>query len=581
MKRASFKVLALLAAAFLVLSETESMARGGGGGGRGGGGGGRGGGGGGRAGGMGGGGRSASASRPSVSRGGYGGSRPQGVSRPQTVSRPSSGRAGGMVPNRNVGGGNIKGSQVASKAQSRPRGSASTLPSTAQARRPAGATGGNKGGFPDLAAKGGGAGKAGGQLAGRAQGGQLGGKVQGAQGGQLAGRVQGAQGGQLGGRLQGAGAVAGGVAGGALAGGLAGGALGGHLGGAQGGELGGRLQGGNLAERGNNFSPQRNQAVANREQYWNKWSNDNQGKLNNFRTNRDTNWNNISNFRTNQNVANRFNKSDWSSYKNNVQDFRNNRSLEINNSIQNNFDNNFDDNWWGNCGWSNGAVYGGANPWWWWGAATAATAGTFLAINAFNDATYQPPAYDYGVNVVYQGDEVYVDGKPTATAKEYTQQAIALANEPAAQPPPPAPPAPGQQPEWLPLGVWALAQEEEGDAYMFFQLSIDKNGVVTGAYQNILSGENSPISGQVDKQSQRVAWKIGTNNTVIETGLQNLTQDVASCLVHMSGGITQTWLLVRLKQPEMPSAPQAASTPTAFGQPALQPGRDTTPVPGA
>jgi hypothetical protein len=166
------------------------------------------------------------------------------------------------------------------------------------------------------------------------------------------------------------------------------------------------------------------------------------------------------------------------------------------------------------------------------------------------------------VNVVYQGDEVYVDGKPTATAKEYTQQAVALADEPAAQPPPPSPPAPGQQPEWLPLGVWALTQEEKGDAYIFFQLSINKDGVVTGAYQNVLSGEKSPISGQVDKQAQRVAWKLGTNNTVIETGLQSLTQDFAGCLIHMSGGITQTWLLVRLKQPEMPSAPQTASGQT-------------------
>ena len=555
MKPALFKILVLLAGAFLVLSQTESMARGGRGGG---GGGGRGGGGGGRAGGMGGGGRSYSGSRRSASRGGYGGgggaSRSQSFSRPQTASRPSAGRSGGMVPSRNVGGGNIKGkgSQAASRPQSRTKGSASSLPSTAQARRPSGAAGGNKGGFPDLAAKGG-AGQRGGQLAGRTQGGQggqLGGR---GQAGQPGGRLQGAQGGQLGGRLGQAGAVAGGVAGGALAGGLAGGALGG-----QGGDLGGRLQGGNLGQRGENFSPQRNQAVANRQQYWNNWSKTNQGRVNDFKTNRNKDWSNISNFRNNQNVANRFNKGDWSNYQNNVQNFRNNRSLEINNNIQNHFDGNFDNNWWGNCGWYRGGYYGG-NPWWWWGGAALATAGTFLAIDAFNDAAYQPPVYDYGVNVVYQGDEVYVDGKPAATAKQYTQQAVALANEPATQPPPPAPPAPGQEPEWLPLGVWALAQEEKGDAYMFFQLSIDKNGVVTGAYQNALSGEKSPISGQVDKQTQRVAWKIGTGNTVVETGLQNLTQDVASCLVHFGEGNTQTWLLVRLKQPEMPNAPQTAS----------------------
>jgi hypothetical protein len=117
------------------------------------------------------------------------------------------------------------------------------------------------------------------------------------------------------------------------------------------------------------------------------------------------------------------------------------------------------------------------------------------------------------VNVVYQGDEVYVDGQPAATAQEYSQQAIALANTTTQQPPPPAPPEPGQPAEWLPMGVWALAQEEKGDAYMFFQISIDQNGAVTGAYQNVLSGEKSPISGQVDKKTQRVAWKIGSNNT--------------------------------------------------------------------
>jgi len=85
---------------------------------------------------------------------------------------------------------------------------------------------------------------------------------------------------------------------------------------------------------------------------------------------------------------------------------------------------------------------------------------------------------------------------------------------------------------------------------------VGKDGVVTVAYKNVLSGEQSPISGQVDEKTQRVARKIGSNNTVIETGLQSLAQDVASCLVHFGPDTTQTWLLVRLKQPEMPNAPQ-------------------------
>ena len=55
---------------------------------------------------------------------------------------------------------------------------------------------------------------------------------------------------------------------------------------------------------------------------------------------------------------------------------------------------------------------------------------------------------------------------------------------------------------------------------------------------------------------------IGSDNTVIETGLQNLTQDVASCLVHFGPYTTQTWLLVRLKRSEMPGALQNATAET-------------------
>ena len=161
------------------------------------------------------------------------------------------------------------------------------------------------------------------------------------------------------------------------------------------------------------------------------------------------------------------------------------------------------------------------------------------------------------MKVVYEDDDVYVNGKRAASAKEYSQQAIDLANTSEEQPPAPMLPESGKQAEYLPLGVWAFAQEEKGDAYLFFQISIDKNGVVSGAYENLLSGEVSPISGQVDKKTQRVAWKIGSNRTVIEADLQNLTQDVASCLVHFDTDTTQTWLLVRLKDPDMPNATQS------------------------
>jgi hypothetical protein len=114
-----------------------------------------------------------------------------------------------------------------------------------------------------------------------------------------------------------------------------------------------------------------------------------------------------------------------------VNQFRSNRAIEINDNIQNNFNNNFHNRWWAICGWWSGPVVA-TNPWW-WGAATVAGVGTFLAVDAVHDVNYTAPVYDYGVNVVPQGNEVYVDGHPTTTTTQYAHQAIALANEPATQ----------------------------------------------------------------------------------------------------------------------------------------------------
>jgi hypothetical protein len=126
----------------------------------------------------------------------------------------------------------------------------------------------------------------------------------------------------------------------------------------------------------------------------------------------------------------------------------------------------FDDRWWGAWGWG-GAWVGHypVNPWWWWAPAT------FGAAAAFVDVITPDPIYiDYGMNVVYEGDTVYVDNQPVPAA-QYTQPVIELAVN-IEQPPPPMPPAapaPAAQPaaapaeEWLPLGVFALAQEEKGD----------------------------------------------------------------------------------------------------------------------
>ena len=110
--------------------------------------------------------------------------------------------------------------------------------------------------------------------------------------------------------------------------------------------------------------------------------------------------------------------------------------------------------------------------------------------------------------------------------------------------------------QWLPLGSWALTQQEQGDAVLYFQLSVNRGGIVAGGYKNALTGDEQPIIGRLDKHSQRLAWHIANNpDTVFETGLSSLNYDAASVFLHFNGTQTQTWLLVRLPSPEMPPGP--------------------------
>jgi hypothetical protein len=495
--------------------------------------------------------RAPNISRPGPSRigglapnGKFAGGRPKPPT--QNITRLGSSRTGGLAPNSKLAAGGTNRLQLPSKIQSLPKGSGSVLPSIAQGNKLGPGPQGK--GFPGLSGKGPG----------------------------LANSALGAGSGFGLSRMVGAGPNAKGFP---------------------------DISGKGPSELFNKTP----EPLVNQE-FWKNWSAQSQGKLSEFQANRVGDWNNIADFRNNQNIGNSFNSPQWNDYKNNVQNYWDNRAIEVNNNIQNSFDKNFSSDWWKGYGSyadkyaSYADKYAGyydkywdsVEKYWWWGTATYATAAAWLYAYdrsgnyGYDSGSYdsgsgnygygsgnynngsgnynsrRSRSYDYGVNVVYQGDNVYVDGKRESSAKEYSQQAIDLANTSEQQPPAPMPPAEGKEAEYLPLGVWAFVQEEKGDAFMFFQISIDKNGVVTGAYKNLLSEETSPISGQVDKKTQRVAWKIGSNsNTVIEAGLKNLTEDVASCLVHFDKNTTQTELLVRLKDPDMSKA--SGSGPVATG----------------
>ena len=158
----------------------------------------------------------------------------------------------------------------------------------------------------------------------------------------------------------------------------------------------------------------------------------------------------------------------------------------------------------------------------------------------------QPVYYSYGDNVYYEGDQVYYGDEVVATSEEYAQQAEDIALSAPAEIP--------EDSEWLTLGVFAVTQDGQGaetDPTLLLQLAVSKDGVVAGTLFNSKTEESQEVEGMVDRETQRVAFVVsGKTTPIMETGMQNLTEDEAPALLHFENGETQQWLLVRLEEPE-------------------------------
>ena len=214
--------------------------------------------------------------------------------------------------------------------------------------------------------------------------------------------------------------------------------------------------------------------------------------------------------------------------------------------FRNRHDNIFTPQWWkdhpnaAKAYWQNFGKYQYARNHW-WRHATWAALGGWVAGSAWDSPAY----YDYGEDIYYEDDQVYMNGKPVATGDEYYQQATNLATS--------APENQKPDAEWLPLGIFAISKDNATDANMVLQLAVDKDGVIAGTYDNTATDITRPVKGKVDKKTQRVAWTFsdGKNTDVImETGLFNLTQDQTDALVHFGKDRTQQCLMVRLNEPK-------------------------------
>jgi len=205
----------------------------------------------------------------------------------------------------------------------------------------------------------------------------------------------------------------------------------------------------------------------------------------------------------------------------------------IRQELENEFDSNhlFDDFWKNNPE----AYYRfNQNPaFWTW--ATASTVGNFFGA-AYGGGGGGEYYYDEGT--VYAGEQQIPAQEYAAQAEEIVESAPEVEN-------------PGDM-EWLPLGVFALAEVNNSDAApnMFLQLAISKEGIVAGTYNNKSTDETKSVDGMVDMKSGRAAWTIaGKSTPIMETKLDSLTENETNALVHFADGTTQEWLMLHLQKP--------------------------------
>jgi hypothetical protein len=312
----------------------------------------------------------------------------------------------------------------------------------------------------------------------------------------------------------------------------------------------------NWGERSQGRNEQWNQRVSNRNDAWTQRDGNRQQARNDFQQNRDQRWDNLNTAREDRQNWRNQNRGDWQQRRQDLWNYRGDRANEIWDNARDFYDDAFDDRWWGRCGWGFGwGGYYPVNPWWWWAPPAWESVETYV-----EEIPPEPLYTDYGMNVIYEGETVYVDNQPVP-ADQYTQPMIDLAVNAEPQPPP-MPPAEGQQAEWMPLGVFALAQEEKGDPILLFQLSVNRAGQITGAYKSTIADDQRPVVGQVQQATQRVAWRIGDNKqTIFISTLANLTQEVSPVAIHFGSGATQTWLLVRMPAPAPAGQPEKLPEP--------------------
>ena len=145
---------------------------------------------------------------------------------------------------------------------------------------------------------------------------------------------------------------------------------------------------------------------------------------------------------------------------------------------------------------------------------------------------------------MYQEDGVYFNGERAYGTEEYAEQAVTLADTGAEA-------KVSKKDDWLPLGVFAMVQGNEETSNHIFQLSVNKAGVIRGNYYDAVTDSTSPVTGAVEKKTQRAAWRVeGRKTPTYEAGIVNLTRKQTTMMVHYGKDRSVQYTLIRVEDPE-------------------------------
>ncbi len=105
----------------------------------------------------------------------------------------------------------------------------------------------------------------------------------------------------------------------------------------------------------------------------------------------------------------------------------------------------------------------------------------------------------------------------------------------------------------LTLGVFAIAPATQNEATALVQLSANKQGQLSGTYFDVLTEQEQPISGTIDKQGKAL-FRAGQKGSVaFETTLADLTQSTGTLKLLFDNGQTREWTLARFDQERRPA----------------------------